>query len=458
MIDVSDRYIVSNVYLIFINKDGSKVLRSGLPKDRYMRKEEADVLKKLKIIDLDDLYTKYSSSDLMSCSSTKLFQYMECEKIRVIKTESGYQIDRGQEKAQAMEMAVIRYRTMHKKVKYLFYAGAEGAIEIDTTKDFIPITTDREVGFYRKKLCLHNLIFTHCDAQLLLNFLEKDSTKRERISTVLLRYYTEVCVKVAKTTYSRDRNGEFSPFPREVTSTTLNLDVRNLMVFLYLDDAYEQFSFAEKGERPARTASLFGETMGDEELLQVALRFREMIKDKRYVGYFTRLCQLATIDTNKLSNDRVHFMGGSQYRYFLNAIKSWTTYAALYPQTVNEPEDISTMFTEKTSDTWKWLTITYTLVVKDLQQNAEQVVRDMGPYECAVWGKHFSRDYLVEFYDNLKLEFEGCVKSLRGFFGNIPSVDLVAGRLLDDVSYNVAEKPRLISSSFQALFKGHSLD
>ncbi|CCK70277.1 uncharacterized protein KNAG_0D05400, partial [Huiozyma naganishii CBS 8797] len=227
---------------------------------------------------------------------------------------------------------------------------------------------------------------------------------------------------------------------------------RNLCVFIYLDDVYAQFSFAGNFPRPTDTISVFEEPRADELFLKKALYFCEILTDDRHTAYFTHLCQLAAVDIRKVTSEKVEFLSVFQYRYVLDAIKAWTTYAALYPQATTTISNITGMFVEKKAQMWRWVTTTYSLLCNELTQTTQRFVKERGPNACIVDGKHFSKDYLLELYHDNQREFDSVTESLRRYFGNILTVENVADRLVNDRSVNLAENPRSRKSSFQNLF------
>ncbi|CCK71069.1 uncharacterized protein KNAG_0G00100, partial [Huiozyma naganishii CBS 8797] len=226
----------------------------------------------------------------------------------------------------------------------------------------------------------------------------------------------------------------------------------NFCVFIYLDDVYAQFSFAGNFPRPTDTISVFEEPLADELFLKKARYFREILTDDRHTAYFTHLCQLAAVDIRKVTSEKVEFLPVFQYRYVLDAIKAWTTYAALYPQAATTISDITALFVEKKAQVWRWVTTTYSLLCNELTQTTQRFVKERGPNACIVGGKHFSKDYLVELYHDNQREFDSATESLRRYFGNILTVEIVADRLVNDRSVNLAENPRSRKSSFQNLF------
>ncbi|CCK69125.1 uncharacterized protein KNAG_0B07010 [Huiozyma naganishii CBS 8797] len=457
-VEVSDRYTVIEGYLVFINKNGTKAVRSYIPQSNTINKREGEVLEKLNIIDMNELYNRYSYSDLIPCSSSKLFDYMGTETVSVIETESGFQIASGRQKSEARPMQVIRYRPLHKKIKCLYYVSPQDTIQIATNINYVPISTVREVGFYKEKLCLHNLRFNDNDLELIGLFLKENSSMRDRISFVFMKFYTEVCAGVVKTNYTRDRYGEICPFPREVASATLAGYVHNLTVFLYLDEVSDKISCAEKAARPKKTVSLFDGALGDEMLLQNALYWREIITNSSHTDYLISLCRLATVNLNRVTAAKVEFLSVSQYRHVLDAIKAWTTYSALYPQTVGESEDVSDLFTNKKSQAWKSLTTTYSLLYDQLKTENRNIVRELGPLNCIVGNKSFSRGYLVvALRRRTKREFERALQALNRFFSNILKVDIVAEQLLRDRSIDVSEDVQAVNLSFLRLFVGNTL-
>ncbi|CCK71068.1 uncharacterized protein KNAG_0F04040, partial [Huiozyma naganishii CBS 8797] len=204
---ISDRCFVIDGYIVFINANGTKTLRIKMFSVSFLHKFEQEALCQLETVNIEALYNLHTCSRFIPCTSSKLFEFMETNSVYVMETAHGLQLATREQKPMARKLDVIRFRPQLQMFKYLYYAPARKPIRIGTSQEFVPITNTREVGFYRKKLCLQNLEFSASDRTLLADYLTNDSEKRSRVLSVLLKYYNTVCARVAKTAFTTDRNG-----------------------------------------------------------------------------------------------------------------------------------------------------------------------------------------------------------------------------------------------------------
>ncbi|CCK69129.1 uncharacterized protein KNAG_0C00140 [Huiozyma naganishii CBS 8797] len=238
-----------------------------------------------------------------------------------------------------------------------------------------------------------------------------------------------------------------SEFPPKYPLHTQKEYAQLVSPFLYYDSVAHMLSHATGLSKPVPVFDLWiGLQITGEFKQTYAQYWSEIVTDARYAKYFAFLVQLAAFNYQKTTDERSVFISVEDLRRVLHAVQAWIMFAAQYPKTLHDNEDISNVFTGKRSQAWVSLTKTHSLLCDQLKRESK-VVKDLGPFQCTVGDKKLSNEYLVELYSDHQREFNNAMRDPRELFNNVLTVDFLARRLLRDRTIDVSEDQGTVDSS-----------